>query len=466
MEHEAHTLLEMFGTGQPTPGSGSAAALQALVSAKLIRTVTLLTAKPKFKPRYDTVIPELDRIRTDIDERIYPLLERLFQNDTDQFTEYIEAYKAWEVEKDERKKPKLHKEKLNRLAVVTNNAVEIAQLGVKLAGNATYVFRNGFVDVRGDSAAALNAASSAVGSCLTIIELNLLSFEWDDWASDIREAIVPIRASYEKLLATSSTFIQELADENLKKHRGSFDLKLVDFRSGRWEETVRSEVAIEKLAREVQNTLWMYRNLIWPDEIPGDYLDALDPRIAIEKLLGFDFKYDSLGRFIDDAGYEYETAGLIDKENKIIRISSDMRATVRNFTSAHELGHALMHKESGLHRDRPLDGSSANKDIREWQADKFAAFFLMPAKLVKAHFQSRFGDERFIINENTVFKLNEEQRPSEFKKKVRDIDGLAKYLASQESYQGRVFLGLADTFKVSVGAMAIRLKELDLVVFS
>jgi formiminotetrahydrofolate cyclodeaminase len=61
LDHITIDLLEMFGMGQPTPGSGSAAALQVLLSAKLIQTVVSLTAKPKFQPRYDEWLPTLQK---------------------------------------------------------------------------------------------------------------------------------------------------------------------------------------------------------------------------------------------------------------------------------------------------------------------------------------------------------------------------------------------------------------------
>ena len=48
------------------------------------------------------------------------------------------------------------------------------------------------------------------------------------------------------------------------------------------------------------------------------------------------------------------------------------------FTIAHELGHALLHPNMVLHRDRPMDGSKSlqSKDYKELQANKFAAYFL------------------------------------------------------------------------------------------
>jgi Zn-dependent peptidase ImmA (M78 family) len=130
---------------------------------------------------------------------------------------------------------------------------------------------------------------------------------------------------------------------------------------------------------------------------------------------------------------------------------------------AHELGHALMHNQLFLHRDKALDGSSSKKfrDLKELQADKFAACFLMPKKQVKSLFKEFFLTEKFVINENTVFALNEKS-VSAFRGKCRDTRGLAKILAKASFYKNKSFTSLADTFQVSIETMAIRLEELGL----
>lgn len=464
IDHVLNDLLEKFGEGKPTPGSGSAAALQSMLSAKLVQTVVSLTGKPKFSPLYDEHLPELRRWSSEIETRIYPQLKKLFQQDSDQFDEYIESCKACEKEKDTMRLKELNREKLNRLKTVTDNAVDIAKLAVEVGEAANYAFNHGFPDVRGDSAVALNGAVASVSGSLAIIELNLISFERDEWVWDVRDEIQNLQSSLRKLSKDASQCTEILEQETSNKHTQEFERLLIEFRSGRWEEVVNTEKAIEQLARDVQNVLWMNRDFIWKDDIPGTYIDILKPEIVLEKLLGYQYAKKPLGRFTADDGREYEVAGLIDKEKKVVQVSSDMRDTVRNFTTAHELGHALLHKGLVLHRDRPLDGVDVSKDIRERQADKFAAFFLMPGKLVRTIFVELFGIEKLRIDENTVFKLGED-RPSTFRNKVKDINGFAFYIAKVESFQGRPFRSLSQLFNVSPGAMAIRLRELDLIEF-
>jgi formiminotetrahydrofolate cyclodeaminase len=74
LEYQADELLEKFGMGLPTPGSGSAAAFQVLLSAHLIKTVVILTDKDKRKPEYENWLPELRRIKAEIETRICPSL--------------------------------------------------------------------------------------------------------------------------------------------------------------------------------------------------------------------------------------------------------------------------------------------------------------------------------------------------------------------------------------------------------
>jgi Zn-dependent peptidase ImmA (M78 family)/formiminotetrahydrofolate cyclodeaminase len=463
LDHKTNDLLDLFGAGKPTPGSGSAAALQAMLSAKLIITVIKLTGKERFKPTYDSVLPELRRKEADISSRVYPQLERLFQKDSDDFDRYIQAYKEWKAEQDPELQPQLHRKMLEFLAIATENTVAIAQFSVELAEAGEFAFRNAFKDVRGESVLALNGAIAALAGCISIVELNLISFtRRDDWVWEVQEEISMLKVKHQELLQKAGQCAGLVEKENADVHYQAFLGTLTDLRSGKWEEVTTSESSIEKLARNVQNVLWMNRDLIWKKDVPGNYLDVLKPEVAIKELLGYQFGYASLGTFVADDGREYEAAGEIDKIKKIVRVSGDMRPSVRNFTAAHELGHALLHSGKVLHRDRPLDGSDENKDVREKQADKFAAFFLMPAKILKSYFYEMFGTERFVIDENTVFKLRE-GLPSAFRKRVEDIGGLAYYLATVENFDGRSFNSLAKIFSVSGGAMAIRLKELGLV---
>jgi hypothetical protein len=218
---------------------------------------------------------------------------------------------------------------------------------------------------------------------------------------------------------------------------------------------------IEAKATELQRMMWQDRNAIWAEGPPSNPIDMLDPAVAFQRI-GFNFDIsESLGQhFIDDR--QVEVAGMIDDSTMEVRISRKFPIHVRHFTAAHELGHALLHDARGLHRDRPLDGSSLPQDPIETEANKFASYFLMPAKLVGQTFVKLFGTDRFILNEDTRFALSRGGfMVLSLSPTLRDI---SRVLASVGNYNGVRFPSLADQFHVSNEAMAIRIEELGLIV--
>ncbi len=225
-----------------------------------------------------------------------------------------------------------------------------------------------------------------------------------------------------------------------------------------------SQAEIEQKARELHKMLWKNRNKIWSETIPSNPIDMLDPVVAL-KFIGYNCNLDeTLGQFYS-SGKLIEVAGTIDKSSLNVRISRRFENHIRNFTTAHELGHSLLHQTSGLHRDRPLDGTIVSRDIIEWEADKFATFFLMPAKLVKTTFEKFFLTKKFLLNEETAFAFGFSDF-MELKGKIKTLRQLSKMLASAEYYNGRHFVSLANQFRVSTEAMAIRLEELELLALS
>lgn len=217
---------------------------------------------------------------------------------------------------------------------------------------------------------------------------------------------------------------------------------------------------IEAKATELQRMMWQDRDAIWADGSPSNPIDMLDPAVAFQ-LVGFDFGIsESLGQYFVE-NRQVEVAGLIDDSSMEVRISRKFPIDVRNFTAAHELGHALLHDARGLHRDRPLDGSSMPQDQIETEANKFASYFLMPAKLVGQTFARLFCTDRFILDEDTRFALSRGGAASlPTLPTPRDI---SRALASTENYNGARFSSLASQFRVSNEAMAIRIEELGLV---
>lgn len=257
-------------------------------------------------------------------------------------------------------------------------------------------------------------------------------------------------------------FYSAIPRQEAEQHPAPFKLKPEDLRGDKSIRVRRSITEIESVARKLQREMWVNRERIWTGDVPTDPIDLLKPSIALE-VVGYDFELrDSLGQFIID-GETIEVAGIIDNDLKLVHVSRQFTRDIRNFTAAHELGHAILHDARGLHRDRPLDGASTGRSRGEVEieADKFATFFLMPEKLVRATFQSVFGTGCFTLNEDTAFALTG-ANAANLMKNCSSLRDLSKILASTEQYNGAHFHSMAKQFRVSIEAMAIRLEELGL----
>ncbi|MBU6951278.1 ImmA/IrrE family metallo-endopeptidase [Hahella sp. HN01] len=224
-----------------------------------------------------------------------------------------------------------------------------------------------------------------------------------------------------------------------------------------------SKTDIERFARNLQAEMWRNRSQLFPDQTLTSPIDILDPIVAF-KCLGYSVNMqDTLGQYKPDGAELCEVAGSIDTISLEVAISRKPLPNFRNFTAAHELGHAILHEGVGFHRDRALDGSGggASKAPMEYEADTFAAFFLMPEKQIRKAFEERFLTQEFRLNDTSAFALA--QSLEEISRKLKTRRDLSQYLARVTRYNRVQFISLADQFNVSVDAMAIRLEELELV---
>ena len=116
----------------------------------------------------------------------------------------------------------------------------------------------------------------------------------------------------------------------------------------------------------------------------------IDP-IDIIEYLGYDVIYRNDGIYED----KHILGGLnIDKKNVEVNEKANTHEGRENFTLAHEIGHILLHSERiSLNNNEKLCRTEAGIDINtpdqlEWEADKFAAFLLMPTENVKKAFNN------------------------------------------------------------------------------
>jgi formiminotetrahydrofolate cyclodeaminase/Zn-dependent peptidase ImmA (M78 family) len=463
IELSTEKLLEKFGAGSHKPGSGSAVALQGMLSSQLILTVIDLTCDEKRKHNYQTVLAQLDLISLEINQSIYPRLKELFQLDSEQFDSVIQLRVARDNTKGFKRKRELENLVEKALKLATETPIEVAKLCIKLADFAAFIFNNAFKAVRGDSGVALNSAVGVVAGCLSIIDLNLLSISDEEWIKKINLGTKELKVQYQRLLSLTNDSLLILEKE--VDINQAFQSEIKALQQNKFSNPNLSNAEIEKVARKVQIILWNHQDTIWKKNKPKNAIEILKPNIAFEKLLNYRvIKRDTLGTY-DILGESIEVAGIIDNEKRAVGISKKFSSSIQNFTLAHELGHALMHKQTVLHRDRAVDSySGASRDIVELQADKFASYFLMPKKQVRGLFQGIYNMERFSLNEDNIFALTGGSLKS-FIAKCRNLRELSRFIASAESLYGSPFRSMAEVFNVSIEAMAIRLEELELIEF-
>jgi Zn-dependent peptidase ImmA (M78 family) len=194
-------------------------------------------------------------------------------------------------------------------------------------------------------------------------------------------------------------------------------------------------------------------------------IKMLDPEIALAALGYKTSRPAALGTF-SRSGVAYEIAGQIDQVSRTVEISQQFPRETQYFTAAHELAHAFMHEQLCMHRDRPLNGVQkiSPKDIKERQADRFATFYLMPAKLIRRYFYQIFRTNVFQVNQITAQALNFNST-DELISQCRNQRQLSRLLASTTIYNSKAIRSMSEIFNVSTEAMAIRLEELGIVEF-
>ena len=220
--------------------------------------------------------------------------------------------------------------------------------------------------------------------------------------------------------------------------------------------------AIAAEVRKLHARLWRERDALWSAGVPRDPVALLDPTTALEAI-GYQFDLEEgLGLMPGGAG-QIEIAGVIDTRAKVVRVGRQFSASVRAFTAAHELGHAVLHSTlTGLHRDKPLDGSPASTDRVEVEANKFATLFLMPDRLIRARFADLFQAEFFELTDDSAFALAG-CALEDFRRTYPTRRHTSRLVASAQRFNGRHFAPLNEQFRVSRETMAIRLEELALV---
>jgi len=464
LELETKKLLNKFGAGNHKPGSGSAAAFNGLLAANLIHTVIVLTTEEKRKKSYGNWFEQLKQFDSKITSQIIPDLEKLFEEDSVLFDQVIKLREQRNDEKNLIVKTEIETQHLKKLQQATELPISIGNICLEVGEISEFVFKNGFQSARGDSFVSLSSAVGALTGCLSIIELNLLSFKPDNWTKNISSQVLKLRESYSKLLDVMTECSGILKDEVEQKILCDIEVEKI-IKSVRGKKKLLNS-QIEEAAVKLQRLIWKNKDLIWKINPTNDPIEILKPDTVLKKVFGYQcYKAKALNTSKESFEPD-DIAGVIDQKKKVVFVSNQYPLETQKFTIAHELGHVIFHEQEVLHRDRPLDGSmnGTPRDPKEYQADKFASYFLMPAKQIHEVFQEIFQQPRFTLNEDNAFNLAQ-ARPTALKKQLKDLRGLSRKLASTNMFGPTNFKSMNAIFGVSVEAMAIRLEELELVDF-
>ncbi len=227
-----------------------------------------------------------------------------------------------------------------------------------------------------------------------------------------------------------------------------------------------NKIEIAEEARNLQLNIWKHRGEFWPNDKVSPF-NCLAPAIAAQYL---GYTYEAIKEFGDARFTKGGIVGLLNRPTKKIIVSAKLPMAEQRFTGMHEVGHVLLHKQHkdlDMHRERPVIGGRYNaykRDTREKEADYFASCFLMPEKLVIEEFKKRFGSKIPLHIKDDVAWWISQNNPRPIQTANKGSLSREMAVASCQTFgHGRIFNSLAMQFNVSISAMAIRLRELNLI---
>lgn len=452
-------LLEKFAAGKHKPGSGSAAALLGLISAALSRTVIALTVD---KPQYDAVQNELQEISSEIEVKIQPFLEQAFEQDSILFDKVIKSRIFRNEAVDHAEWWRRSHEALSKLDSASVIALDIARKSIRLTELAIIVFDKGFKSAQGDSEVAIEAALSGATGALSVIYLNLKDFRGESHARKMLNDAEELATSAKKLQGQLSDRMEKLRARAVTRN-SELSLNAPKLLLHKKKQDKYSKEDLFQIVKNIHSELWLNREQIWSAHDQLHPVQMINPATTFG-LHGYDYEETvSLGQDSID-GELVEIAGYVDNEEKVAKVSRKFSPDVRRFTSAHELGHAILHKQKKMFRDRALDGGAigSGRPQIEREADAFAVLFLMPEVQVRDIFEQIFGQEQFNVDQRSAFALGF-RGVGAMQTKLPTDRHLSVRLATTDLYSGIPKRSLCGIFGVSPTAMAIRIEELSLI---
>ncbi len=177
-------LLDKFGKGSHIPGSGSAAALSALIAVELLKTVCILT---KTKESYSGVHSQMDFIKEQLEQEYKAKLIDLFYRDSIEFGKVSEKRMLRDIEKDEKQREKYGREAAEQLRIATEIPIEICNTCFKLMEFALSIFDNGYKATRGDAGVAISNLLAGISGTLFVVLLNIKVAKKSKWTETKRK---------------------------------------------------------------------------------------------------------------------------------------------------------------------------------------------------------------------------------------------------------------------------------------
>lgn len=217
---------------------------------------------------------------------------------------------------------------------------------------------------------------------------------------------------------------------------------------------------IENESRRLLYEIWLHRNILFPSG--ASLLQMCSPEAAARVL---QVEYEVRPSIAPFASGQ-KAAGQLDAGRGVISVSAEFPYEVQRFTGAHEAGHLMLHDQIGngiAHREMPIGYDMAGqRPLGERQADYFAATFLAPRRLFTEAFQNRFGHAPLHLDENVAFYLaGKDARKLMTEPPGSLLFGMA--VAKAQWLGGPRFHSLSTVFGLSPKAIAIRLRELELI---
>jgi formiminotetrahydrofolate cyclodeaminase len=213
LNRPANQLLNDFGAGRASPGSGSAAALLSLLSAKMINTVCEISEN---KPECDVYKNEFEFIKKTINEEIEPRLKELFQRDAMDFEKVIALRIKRDQAENSTEKSRYSRESQDLLETATNYTFEIGEISIRLMGYGVAMFEHGWHAIRGDSGVSISAAMSGVMSAIFIANLNLKTLKNRKYAKENMNRCQNLQDNLNKLQTQAFSCVIAISSESVR----------------------------------------------------------------------------------------------------------------------------------------------------------------------------------------------------------------------------------------------------------